>query len=61
MNFVTKFSIGQRVRFKHITFEIGQIRILTFGPSHTLVEYRPRYSTGRHGVWRAESLLCLAH
>jgi len=57
MTFLTKFSIGQRVRFNNITFEIGQIRIMTFGLSHTLVEYRPKYSTGRHGAWRAESLL----
>ncbi len=58
MTVTTKFFIGERVRYKSKAFTIDQIRIQTFqGGALVLIEYRPIYSSGRRGQWRAEKYL----
>jgi len=59
MTFATKFDIGDKVRREgKPAFTITQINIQTLKRGAlVLIQYRPEYSTGRYGPWRAEKYL----
>lgn len=61
MKFITKFSIGDRVRVKKgSAFTVAHIRIQALSDTMVLIEYRPEYLTGRSGPWTNEKYLELA-